>query len=145
MTNEKIQLETAAQSFAEATANPPYLFDLGPVKGREVVNEVQSGEVAKQPVDIEEITVQGGPSGGVSVKILRPKNAPAELPVIVYIHGAGWVFGNDHTHDRLIRELAVGSGAAVVFPNYSLSPEARYPVAIEEIFAVVKWVAEQRP
>ena len=48
--------------------------------------------------------------------------------MILYIHGAGWVFGNAHTHDRLVRELAVGAGAAVVFPDYDLSPEARYPV-----------------
>jgi acetyl esterase len=62
--------------------------------------------------------------------------------VILYIHGAGWVFGNAHTHDRLIRELAVRSGAAVVFPNYSLSPEAKYPTAIEEIYAVLQWIAD---
>jgi acetyl esterase len=62
--------------------------------------------------------------------------------VILYTHGAGWVFGNAHTHDRLIRELAAGTGAAVVFTNYSLSPEARYPTAIEEIYAVLRWVSE---
>jgi acetyl esterase len=79
----------------------------------------------------------------VSIRILRPRDATEALPVILYTHGAGWVFGNAHTHDRLIRELAVGSGAAVVFPNYSLSPEARYPTAIEEIYAVLEWVAQQ--
>jgi acetyl esterase len=61
---------------------------------------------------------------------------------VVYIHGAGWVFGNAHTHDRLIRELAARGEVAVVFPNYSLSPEAKYPTAIEQSYAVVKWVAE---
>jgi len=137
-----IQLEPEAQEFAKATANPPYLFDLGPEKGRPVVDEVQSGPVSKRPVEIEDRAIAGGPSGQVSVRILRPQNAPASLPVIVYIHGAGWVFGNTHTHDRLIRELAVGAQAAVVFPNYSLSPEAKYPTAIEENYAVVKWVAE---
>jgi acetyl esterase/lipase len=137
-----VVLEPAAQEFAEATANPPYLFDLGPEKGRETVDEVQSGEIDKPAVEIEDTTVPGGPSGGVSVRILRPPAAAGALPVIVYIHGAGWVFGNAHTHDRLIRELAVGTGAAVVFPNYSLSPEARYPVAIEESYAVLEWVAE---
>ena len=60
----------------------------------------------------------------------------------MYIYGAGWVFGNVHTHDRLIRELPVGAQAAVVFPNYSLSQETGYPTAIEETCAVVKWVAE---
>lgn len=60
--------------------------------------------------------------------------------MILYIHGAGWVFGNAHTHDRLVRELAVGAGAAVVFPDYSLSPEARYPVAINQNYATARWV-----
>lgn len=139
---KKVQLEKEAQEFVEATANPPYLFDLGPEKGREAVDEVQSEPIDKLPVDIEDCTISGGPSGQVSVRIVRPQNAPANLPVIVYIHGAGWVFGNAHTHDRLIRELAVGSQAAIVFPNYTLSPEAKYPIAIEEIYTVVKWVAE---
>lgn len=139
---KKVQLEKEAQEFVEATANPPYLFDLGPEKGREAVDEVQSGSIDKLPVDIEDIMISGGPSGQVSARIIRPQNAPTHLPVIVYIHGAGWVFGNEHTHDRLIRELAVGSQAAIVFPNYTLSPEAKYPTAIEEIYAVVKWVAK---
>jgi acetyl esterase/lipase len=141
-TGTDVMLEPAAQEFAEATANPPYLFDLGPEKGRDTVDEVQSGEIDKPAVEIEDTTVPGGPSGRVSVRIVRPPGAAGTLPVIVYIHGAGWVFGNAHTHDRLIRELAVGTGAAVVFPNYSLSPEARYPVAIEESYAVLEWVAE---
>jgi acetyl esterase len=137
-----VVLEPAAQAFAEATANPPFLFDLGPVDGRKAVDEVQSGEISKPEVDIEDTTVPGGPSGQVSVRILRPRGASGLLPVIVYIHGAGWVFGNSHTHDRLIRELAAGTGAAVVFPNYSLSPEARYPTALQECYAVASWVVE---
>lgn len=138
-----VVLERAAQEFSEATANPPYLFDLGAVEGRKTVDEVQSGDVEKPDVEIEDTTVPGGPSGEVSIRILRPKGAGGDLPVILYIHGAGWVFGNAHTHDRLVRELADGTGAAVVFTNYSLSPEARYPTAIEEIYAVLTWIAEQ--
>ncbi len=60
----------------------------------------------------------------MSIRILRPKGTTGQPPVILYTHGAGWVFGNAHTHDRLVRELAAGTGAAVVFTNYSLSPEA---------------------
>jgi acetyl esterase len=138
----EVVLEPAAQEFVEATANPPYLPDLGPVEGRTAVDQVQSGEIEKPDVDIEDTTVPGGPSGQVSIRILRPKGASGQLPVILYTHGAGWVFGNAHTHDRLIRELAAGTGAAVVFTNYSLSPEARYPTAIEEIYAVLRWVSE---
>ncbi|MDQ0989269.1 alpha/beta hydrolase [Streptomyces sp. V3I7] len=133
-------LEQAAADFAAATANPPYLFDLGPVEGRDTVNEVQAGEVHKPAVDEEWVTVQGGPIGTVQARVVRPPGAVGPLPVIIYIHGAGWVFGNAHTHDRLVRELAVGTGAAVVFPEYDLSPEARYPVAIEQNYAVARWV-----
>ncbi|WP_128432395.1 alpha/beta hydrolase [Streptomyces cyaneus] len=136
-------LEPAAQAFAEATANPPYLFDLGPAEGRKVVDEVQSGEIAKPAVDEEWVTVAGGPTGEVKVRVVRPAGATGVLPVIIYIHGAGWVFGNAHTHDRLVRELAVGTGAAVVFPEYDLSPEARYPVAIEQNYAVARWVVSE--
>jgi acetyl esterase/lipase len=78
----------------------------------------------------------------VPVRILRPRNSAGPFPVILYIHGAGWVFGNAHTHDRLIRELAVGVNAAVVFPEYSLSPEAKYPTAIEESYTVAQWVTQ---
>jgi acetyl esterase/lipase len=135
-------LEPAAQAFADATANPPFLADLGPVEGRKVVDETQAGEIFKPPVDDEWITVPSGPSGEVKVRIVKPEGtaAGAVLPVILYIHGAGWVFGNAHTHDRLVRELAVGTGAAVVFPEYDLSPEVRYPHAIEQEFAVARWI-----
>jgi acetyl esterase len=142
LTVTQVVLEPAAQAFADATADPPYLFDLGPVEGRTTVDEVQSGEIDKPDVDIEDTIVPGGPSGEVSVRIMRPGGATGPLPVVIYIHGAGWVFGNSHTHDRLIRELSVGADAAVVFPSYSLSPEARYPTALEECYAVLRWVAD---
>ncbi|MFF6916419.1 alpha/beta hydrolase fold domain-containing protein [Streptomyces sp. NPDC012466] len=136
-------LEPAAQSFVEATANPPYLFDLAPAEGRKAVDEVQSGDIAEPDVDEEWITVSGGPTGSVRARIVRPAGAEGALPVVLYIHGAGWVFGNAHTHDRLVRELAVGADAAVVFPEYDLSPEARYPVAIEQNYAVARWIVTQ--
>jgi acetyl esterase/lipase len=136
-------LEAAAAEFAAATAKPPYLFDLGPSEGRKVVDEVQSGEIAKPEVDEEWVTVEGGPTGSVKARVVRPAGATGALPVIIYIHGAGWVFGNAHTHDRLVRELAVGARAAVVFPEYDLSPEARYPVAIEQNYAVARWVVDE--
>jgi acetyl esterase len=137
-----VVLEPAAQEFADATANPPFLADLGPIEGRKTVDEVQSGDIAKREVDIEDTSVPGGPAGGVSVRIIRPKGSTGTLPVIVYMHGAGWVFGNNATHDRLIRELADGANAALVFPNYGLSPEVHYPHALEEGYAVLRWIAD---
>ena len=133
-------LEPEALAFAEATATPPYLFDLAPADGRKAVDEVQSGEIELPAVDEQWTTVTGGPTGSVRVRIVRPAGAAGVLPVVLFIHGAGWVFGNAHTHDRLVRELAVGADAAVVFPEYDLSPEARYPVAIEQNYAVARWI-----
>ncbi|RSN35572.1 esterase [Amycolatopsis sp. WAC 01416] len=132
-----VALEPAAQAFVEATANPPFLFQLPPEEGRKAVDEVQGGDVELPAADVETTHVDG-----VEVRIVRPRGVTGPLPVIVYIHGAGWVFGNFHTHERLVRELAAGAGAAVVFPEYDRSPEARYPVAIEQNYAVAKWVAE---
>ncbi|MFF5989295.1 alpha/beta hydrolase [Prauserella flavalba] len=136
-----LALEPAAQAFAEATDNPPFLYELDPDEGRKTVDEVQSGDLAKPDADLEDLTIPGGPTGEVRVRIVRPRGATGPLPVIVYLHGAGWVFGNAHTHDRLIRELATGTGAAVVFPEYDRSPEARYPVAVEQNYAAAVWVA----
>jgi acetyl esterase/lipase len=136
-------LEPEAAAFAEATSKPPFLFQLPPAEGRAAVDEVQSGEVAKPEVDEEWITVEGGPTGSVKARIVRPKGAAGPLPVVLYIHGAGWVFGNAHTHDRLVREIAVGTGAAVVFPEYDRSPEVRYPIAIGQNYAVARWVVTE--
>ncbi|MDP9868170.1 MULTISPECIES: alpha/beta hydrolase [Streptosporangium] len=136
-------LEPAAQAFAEATARPPFLFQLPPDEGRKAVDDVQSGPTDKPAVDEEWVTITGGPTGAVRARVVRPAGSTGDLPVIIYIHGAGWVFGNAHTHDRLVRELAVGAGAAVVFPEYDLSPEHRYPVAIEQNWTVARWVVAE--
>jgi acetyl esterase len=135
-------LEPAAQVFVEATARPPYIFQLPPAQGRKVLDDLQSGKIAMPEIDEDWTTVSGGPTGEVRTRIVRPRAATGALPVVLYIHGAGWVFGDAHTHDRLVRELAVGVGAAVVFPEYSLSPEAHYPVAIEQNYAVAQWISQ---
>ena len=133
-------LEPAAQSFVDATAGPPYLHDLPPEEGRKVLDGMQDEPIELPEVDDEWLEIEGGPTGAVRVRIVRPPGTTGPLPVVVYTHGAGWVFGNAHTHDRLVRDLARGAGAAVVFPEYDRSPEARYPTAVEQSWAVVRWV-----
>lgn len=78
----------------------------------------------------------------VKIHITRPKNAKPGAPVFIFIHGGGWVLGDYPTHRRLVRDLVVQSGAVAVFPDYTPSPEAQYPVAIRQIYATTKWVAE---
>lgn len=78
----------------------------------------------------------------ILLNIVRPQGTKEKLPVFMFIHGGGWVLGDYPTHKRLVRDLVVRSGMAAVFVNYSLSPEAKYPKAVNEVYAATKWVAE---
>jgi acetyl esterase len=138
-----ISLEPQAQAFVDATSEPPFLYQLTPEEGRKAVDGVQDSEIWKPEVDEEWITVEGGPTGSVPVRVIRPAGSSGDLPVILYTHGAGWVFGDAHTHDRLVRDLAVGVNAAVVFPEYDRSPEVKYPVANEQSYTAAKWIASE--
>lgn len=139
---KNISLEPAAQAFAEATSEPPFLYQLPPEEGRKAVDEVQDEEIHKPEIDEEWITVTGGPTGEVPTRIVRPAGSTGVLPVVLYTHGAGWVFGDAHTHDRLVRDLAVGTGAAVVFPEYVRAPDVQYPSQNEQSYAVAQWIVQ---
>jgi acetyl esterase len=78
----------------------------------------------------------------ISLNIVRPEGVTELLPVFIFIHGGGWILGDFPTHERLVRDLVVASGAVAVFVNYTPSPEAQYPIAINQIYAATKWVAE---
>ncbi len=137
---KRIPLEPEAQALVDATSEPPFLYQLPPETGRKAVDDLQDSAIWKPAVDEEWIEVEGGPTGTVKVRIVRPAGATGSLPVVLYTHGAGWVFGDAHTHDRLVRDLAVGAHAAVVFPEYDRSPEVHYPVANEQSYAAARWI-----
>jgi acetyl esterase/lipase len=132
-------LEPAAQQFADATSKPPFLYQLGPEGARKVLDDIQAAPFEMPDVDEKWLTVPAR-VGDVRVRIVKPVGAARTLPVILYVHGGGWVLGNAATHDRLVRELAVGVTAAVVFVEYDRSPEAKYPVAIEQAYATAQWI-----
>src|SRR5690348_1081790 len=137
-----VVLEPESQAFVDATANPPFIYQLTPVEARKVLDDVQSAPVDKLPIEERWITVPAK-VGDVQVRIVRPPDATGALPVILYMHGGGWVLGGTHTHDRLVRELAVGTGAAVAFVEYDRAPEAHYPVAIEQGYATAQWIVRE--
>ena len=78
----------------------------------------------------------------VRIHIVKPVGANPGSPVFIFIHGGGWVLGDYPTHRRLVRDLVVASGVVAVFPDYTPSPEAHYPTAINQIYATTKWVCE---
>jgi acetyl esterase len=135
----KHYLETEAQGIADATAQPPYFYEMTPEQARKVLDDVQSQPIDLPDVDDTWITVPAE-VGDVRVRIVKPAGCTETLPAILYIHGGGWVLGNAQTHDRLVRDLSTGVHAAVVFVEYDRSPEARYPVAIEQAYATAQWI-----
>jgi acetyl esterase/lipase len=139
-TTTPIVLEPAARQFAEATGHPPFLYELSPDDARKVLDDVQAAPIDKPAIDEQWVTVPCD-LGDVKVRLIRPAGVEGALPVILYMHGGGWVLGNAGTHDRLVRELAVGARAALAFVEYDRSPEARYPVAIEQGYATARWIA----
>ena len=118
------------------------IYELSPKDARNVLSDLQAAEVAKLPADIEDLNIPVGPEGQVSIRIIRPKGNREILPVVMYFHGGGWVLGGKDTHDRLVREIANGANAAVVFVNFTPSPEAKYPIPIEEAYAATKYITE---
>jgi acetyl esterase/lipase len=118
------------------------LEQLSPADARAVLVGAQAG-ASLQPlkVDIAEKTINAG-GHDIKLTVVRAAGAGGTLPVFMFFHGGGWVLGDFPTHERFVRDLVVGSGAAAVFVNYTRSPEAHYPVAINEAYAATLWVAE---
>lgn len=138
-----LYLEPEARKLADDTDPHPRIYELPPDEGRKILSDLQSGVGVERPdVDEEWVEVDAGEWGTVRTRIIKPKGATGPLPVVFYIHGAGWVFGDDKTHDRLFRELTVGAGAAGVFPVYDWAPEKGYPTQVEQNYAVGQWLRE---
>lgn len=134
-------LEAAARRLAEETDPHPRIYEIPLDRARALLDQAQAGDgVVKPEIDEEWISVDAGKWGTVRARIVRPKGAAGTLPVFMYIHGGGWVLGDSSTHDRLVRELVVGAGAAAVFPVYDLAPEAKYPTQVEQNYAVARWI-----
>ncbi len=137
-------VEHNTQAFLDAlnSGSGKPIEQLSPKDARAVLVGAQSGVKLTLPkADVSEKTIQvDGQS--LSLTIVRPAGVKGELPVFMFFHGGGWVLGDFPTHERLVRDLVVGSGAAAVFVNYTPSPEAHYPMAINQAYAATKWVAE---
>jgi acetyl esterase/lipase len=133
-------LEKEAAEIAGYLSHGPPLYDLPLADVRKAVDSAQAG-VPMPAVDNVWVTV-GAEVGEVRVLIMKPR-VEAPLPVILYMHGGGWILGSTGSHGRLASELAVAADAAVVFIDYAHAPEARYPVQIEQCYAVARWVNEE--
>lgn len=129
-----VPLEAEAEAVCEANSKPPLIFELPPAQGRMVLEKAQDSPVYKYPAKVSRVSVNTGRWGTIPVYLVDSGNTPALADVIFFIHGAGWVFGSYHTHEKLVRELCARTNSIVVFPEYTRSPEAKYPTAIEQCY-----------
>ncbi len=127
---------------ARAAALPPITLDL-PLDGARALTEALTTPLSEGGPAMAESSDRWLPVRGRRLACRLHRPAAGTLPVIVWIHGGGWVWMSLDTHDRPMREVAAASGCAVLGPDYALSPEAAFPQAIEECAAVVRRIARE--
>lgn len=130
-------LDPQAAAFLELAADQPPLDTLTPGEARGLMRDAIPA--FGEPVELAD--VRDATAAGVPVRVYRPE-AEGALPAIVHLHGGGWVLGDFDTHDAVCRDLAAGSGCAVVAVDYRLAPEHPFPAALEDSLAVVRAVDE---
>lgn len=144
-THPPVDLDPHARRFlaqlAAADAPPPESQSPPMARAGALAGQRAARAVLK-PVHIHEQHLLLGRRGTVLVRIVRPEGSSGVLPAVMYVHGGGWVLGDRFSYDRTTRDLAHAGGVAVVFVEYTRSPEARYPVALEEVYAATAWIAE---
>lgn len=120
----------------------PPLEELAPKDARQVLVGAQES-VSYDYSDIEESEkVITQDDQAITIHIVKPKGVKDKLPAFMFFHGGGWVLGDYPTHKRLVRDLVVKSGAVAIFPDYTPTPDAQFPVAINQAYAATKWVSE---
>lgn len=137
-------VEQHTQAFLEALekGGGKPLEQLSPNDARAVLTGAQASvKVDLSGIEVKERTIQAN-GQSIKLQVVRPTNVKGDLPVFMFFHGGGWVLGDFPTHQRLIRDLVVGSGAVAVYVDYTPSPEAHYPTAINQAYAATRWVAE---
>jgi len=135
-------LEPTTQRFIDSLAGSPPVSTLSPEAAHKGLTDLQAKPVAMRPAEIEDTTWPVGPTGTTRIRIVRPVGARGTLPLLFYTHGGGWVLGDTITHERLVRELAEGVNAVVVFVDYINSPNAQYPTQNEQAYASLLYAVE---
>jgi len=133
----RIPLEPEAIAVCDAASVPPLIFQMPPIEGRLMLERIQNAPVYKYPANLSTMNYDAGEWGEIEVYFITPQDNRDIENIIYYIHGGGWVFGSFHTHEKLVRELAARTHSLVVFPEYYRSPEARFPVALEQCYSLM--------
>ena len=135
-------LTPAVRTFLKAIHGGPGIETLSKEDARKVLEGAQASVQYdySQVTDSEKMITADGQT--VKLNIMRPKGVKGVLPVFIFVHGGGWIIGDYPTHKRMMRDLVEGSGAVGVFVEYTRTPEAAYPTAVNEVYTATKWVSE---
>lgn len=141
-TSENPNLTKDTQEFTENLAKQggKPLYEMTPEQAREFLETLQHKDYEEIEADVEDREIITDKAGKISLRIFCPKNNKETLPAILYIHGGGWILGGKESWDRFLRHLAKCTKSVIIFPEYSKSPEAKFPKAIDEIYAVLEYI-----
>lgn len=140
----KLTVDTAAFVRRTENSGSKPLYEQTPEQARQILRDVQNVPVKMFPAAVDDMELPAGNGQKIRVRVVRPREKEDKiLPVIFYIHGGGWIMGDRQTHERLIRELATKTEAAVVFPEYTPAPDAAYPTQINQLFAVLQYIVKE--
>uniref|UniRef100_A0A6G6AD06 Alpha/beta hydrolase n=1 Tax=Borely moumouvirus TaxID=2712067 RepID=A0A6G6AD06_9VIRU len=132
-------LDNVTKKFVDSLKGSKPISTLAINDARDVLNKIQKDESYRAFVDISSIDINGNEIN-VNVNIFRPKNNRNRLPIIFYIHGGGWILGNNQTHGRLVTEICTKTNSAIVFVNYTPAPEKKYPTQIIQSLEALNFI-----
>ena len=141
---KRYSIDPATRVFLESelAKGGPELYSMSVEQARESFSGYGDKSIPQIPALVEDYTISVPSNKRLKIRIVKPENSKNPLPVLMYFHGGGWMLGDADTYDRLVREISVRVNVAVVFVEYSRTPEAKYPVAIEEAYNATLYVAE---
>lgn len=131
-------LEKITAQFTDKTSKGTPIYKMTPIDARETLEKIQSQSAPKKQLQVNIIDMKL--NDVVPIRIMRPLRSTGKLPVIIYLHGGGWILGSKYTHDNLIRNLCIKTGCAIVFVEYTLSPEAKFPTALKQAYFTLEYI-----
>jgi acetyl esterase/lipase len=136
-------LSHEVKSFLQTLDVGASIENLAVEEARQYFSNLQASvKVEMSEVDVVERVITTDDDYTVRLHIVRPVGVKGILPAVLYIPGGGWVLPDFPSHQRLVRDLVLASGCAAVFINYTTAPEAEYPFAVHEIYAIVRWISQ---
>ncbi len=141
-TSKNPNLTKETEEFINSLAGGKPLYEMTPEDARKFLEDLQHKDHTEIEADVTDKEISTETHEKISLRIYKPKNTNEKLPAILYIHGGGWILGGKESWDRFLRQLAVCTNSAVIFPDYSRSPEAKFPKAINEIYNTLKYINE---